>query len=286
MRRTRQAAALRLKEAGILVLPTARRLLTALGSLHLASVNLAPEALEEAGPKKAVSGQRGGDFFTRAGIPLARSHECANADEAVVAGKALGYPVVLKAVAPGLDHKSEAGGVVTGVNSDADVRAVVDRIARNLAEKSPDTVLQGFTVQEQIGDGVEIIVGCSRDPEFGAVVMIGAGGIFAEITGDVGFCTAPASQSEIRAVIDRLKISAVLKGARGRPPADIDAAVAVIEGFAAAFANSPEVVEAELNPLIVRPQPLGAVAVDTLVVGAASRSASSSRNTPSKEKVA
>ena len=256
------AARHRLKEAGVVVLPTATRLIE--GFAHVAAASKASRAaplIDAAAAGPAVS-----DPVAAARVPLPRSTVCRDVEAAVIAAKEMGFPVVLKAVSRDIAHKSDVGAVVAGIGDDAALRRAWRGIADSLAGKAPGARIEGMLLQEQIGEGVELIAGCSVDPEFGRVVMVGAGGVLAEVLDDVRFLAAPATADEIAEALAELKIAKVLAGARGRPPADVSAACRIIADFAAAFASAEDVREAELNPLIVRPAPHGAVAVDTLVV--------------------
>jgi len=137
---------------------------------------------------------------------------------------------------------------------------------RSIAEGAPDAHVSGFSVQSMATKGLELIVGCSIDPELGKVVMVGHGGIYAEAMDDVCFIGLPTSQREIRAALSGLRISPAFFGARGKPVLDLDAAVVVVKHLAETFHLDMNVREVEINPLLVMPAGKGVVALDLLII--------------------
>jgi acetate---CoA ligase (ADP-forming) len=170
----------------------------------------------------------------------------------------LGFPVVMKASGAHLEHKTEVGGVVLNVRTEADARQAALRLA-----KLSDTVL----VEEMLTDGVaEILIGVIVDPQFGQVLVLGAGGIFTEIMSDSVSLLPPWTHASIGAALRRLTIAKLLRGYRGKPPADVDALVDTVLCVARyAAANVATLIEIDVNPVIVRPAGKGAVAVDTMI---------------------
>jgi acetate---CoA ligase (ADP-forming) len=171
---------------------------------------------------------------------------------------ALGFPVVMKASGAHLEHKTEVGGVVLNVRTEADARQAALRLA-----KLSDTLL----VEEMLTDGVaEILIGVIVDPQFGQVLVLGAGGIFTEILSDSVSLLPPWTHASIDAALRRLTIAKLLRGYRGKPPADVDALVETVLCVARyAAANVATLIEIDVNPVIVRPAGKGAVAVDTMI---------------------
>jgi acetyl-CoA synthetase len=182
----------------------------------------------------------------------------AAAGAAVEAATALGFPVVIKSVGAHLEHKTEVGGVVLNVRTAAEAAAAVARLSRLSA-----TLL----VEPMIADGVaEILLGVIVDPQFGQVLVIGAGGVQAELQGDSVSLLPPWDAAEIEAAIRRLKIRALLDGFRGKPRGDVPALVAAALAVARyATAHRDMLVELDVNPVIVRPEGRGVVAVDALI---------------------
>ena len=191
------------------------------------------------------------------GVRIPRG-ECVPAHAAVAAALALGYPVVLKATGAHLEHKTEVGGVVLNVRTEADVRIAAERLAR-LSEM--------LLVEEMFTDGVaEMLIGVIVDPQFGQVLVLGAGGVLTELLSDSVSLLPPWSRASIEAGLRRLSIHKLLTGYRGKPAADVDALIDVILGVARyATENLARLIEIDVNPVIVRPVGLGAVAVDTMI---------------------
>lgn len=195
-----------------------------------------------------------------------------DADAAVKYAANTGYPVVLKGVCRELVHKSEAGAVKLNI-ADADaLRTAWREIEQGLATHLPSYRLDGCVVQPMIHGGTELIVGCRWDDQFGPVVIVGSGGVLVEILNDVQMAVAPISAAHASRLIARLRIAPVLAGARGRPPADMIAltdTIARVSELAAAL--GPRLTELDINPLLVREQGCGVIALDaraTLVAGA------------------
>jgi len=180
------------------------------------------------------------------------------ASDAAEAALALGFPVVMKASGAHLEHKTEVGGVVLNVRTEADARQAALRLA-----KLSDTVL----VEEMLTDGVaEILIGVIVDPQFGQVLVLGAGGILTEIMSDSVSLLPPWTHASIESALRRLTVAKLLRGYRGKPPADVDALVETILCVARyAAANVATLIELDVNPVIVRPAGKGAVAVDTMI---------------------
>jgi acyl-CoA synthetase (NDP forming) len=205
--------------------------------------------------------------LAEAGIPVLAERLGRSADEAVRAATEIGFPVVLKITSPDLPHKTEVGGVAIGLGSEAEVRKAHAEMLERVAHKAPHAAIDGVIVAPMAKGVAELILGSRTDPVFGPVVMVGLGGIFAEILQDSAVQMAPVNEAQAMSMLRSLKAFAVLDGARGRPRADLDAAaraVVALSRFAAAHADS--VAEIDINPLLVRAQGEGAVALDAFLV--------------------
>jgi acetyl-CoA synthetase len=180
------------------------------------------------------------------------------AHAAAEAARALGFPVVIKASGSHLEHKTEAGGVVLNVRTEADARIAAERLAR-----LSDTIL----VEEMLTDGVaEVLVGVIVDPQFGQVLVLGAGGVFTEMMCDSISLLPPWTRESIAAALEDLTIAGLFKGYRGKPAADVGALIDAVLGIARyASGNAAALVELDVNPVIVRPAGLHAVAVDAMI---------------------
>jgi acetate---CoA ligase (ADP-forming) len=181
-----------------------------------------------------------------------------NARGAAAAAEAIGFPVVMKAASESLEHKSDVGGVVINIRTRAEATAAADRLSR-----LSDTLL----VEEMVADGVtEILIGMTADPQFGQVLVLGAGGVLTEILRDTVSLLPPFTAPAIESALMRLKVGKLLTGYRGRPPADIAALVeTALACTRYAEANIDTLLELDINPVIVRPAGRGAVAVDALI---------------------
>jgi acetyltransferase len=203
------------------------------------------------------------------GIPVTREHLATSADEAAAAADALGYPVVLKVESPDIAHKTEAGGVLLGVDSRDAAREGFTRIVESTRRYDPAARVAGVLVQEMVTGGRELIVGMSQDPSFGPAIAVGLGGVFVETLRDIALGVPPLGGRDARDLLARLRGYAVLEGsgARGSGPADIDALVDAIARFSRLCLDlRDEVAEIDINPLIVLDRGSGARVVDCLVV--------------------
>ena len=185
---------------------------------------------------------------------------------ALAAAKRIGYPVALKVQSPDISHKTEAQAVALGIRDEREMDRAYDRVLSNASKYKASARIEGVLVQEMLSGGVEAILGVVNDPLFGPAVMFGLGGIFAEVMKDVVFRLAPVTPSVARDMILEIKGHAVLAGARGRPPADIDAlADAICRLSALALDLQDRVAELDINPLFVMEKGKGVVAADALI---------------------
>ena len=191
------------------------------------------------------------------GVPVPRG-KLVPASAAAETAAALGFPVVIKASGAHLEHKTEVGGVVLNVRTEADARTAAERLA-----KLSETVL----IEEMLTDGVlEILIGIIVDPQFGQVLVLGAGGVLTEVLSDSVSLLPPWTYESVEAALQRLTLRKLFSGYRGKPAADVRALIDTILGVARyASRNVATLVELDVNPVIVRPAGLGAVAVDTMI---------------------
>ncbi len=222
-------------------------------------------ALAAAGPVLTEAEAKA--LLARYGVPRPPEALAATADEAVAAAAHIGGKVALKAQSPDITHKTEAGAVALGIEGEAAVREAYARVLANAAAAHPDAAIHGVLVQQMAPPGREIILGISRDPDFGPMLMVGLGGIHVEVLRDVAFAPAPIGPDEALELLAELKGAALLDGVRGAPPADraaLAALMAALSRFAADHADQIE--EIDLNPVIVHPQGQGLSVVDALIV--------------------
>jgi len=200
------------------------------------------------------------------GLAFPTSQFAATAEAAVAAAEAIGYPVVLKAQAAALGHKSDAGGVILNLKTADDVRAAFGRMYANVAAYNANIALDGVLVEKMGKMGVEMIVGAKNDPEWGPVVLAGFGGVTAEILKDVKLFTPDMGVDQVKAGLLALKQAPLLKGWRGAPALDVDALAELIVQVGRVMTGNPRIREVDLNPVIVHPQGEGVVALDALML--------------------
>ncbi|QEC50532.1 acetate--CoA ligase family protein [Baekduia soli] len=259
----------RLMEAGVACFEDAGRAMRALVARTLVPAGgeaepIAAAALPPLPARGALTEAEGLALLGGAGVPVAATRPAPDAAAAVAAAQALGGPVVVKASARNLLHKSDAGAVVLGVRGD-EAGGAHDTVVA--AARAAGATPEGSIVQAMAPAGVELIVGATRDPLLGPVLVVGAGGVLAELLGGVARRMMPLRAGEARAMLGEVGVAPLLAGHRGAPPADLDAAVTAIEGVAAVAVALGERLEAvEVNPLLVHPVGQGATAVDALVL--------------------
>lgn len=185
--------------------------------------------------------------------------------EALAIAREVGFPVALKAQAAALPHKSDVGGVILGVGSDAALADAWAMLYRNVAVHRSDVNLDGVLVERMGEKGIELIVGARNDHQWGPVLLIGFGGVLAEALRDVRLLPPDLSQDEIEQELYRLRSAALLRGFRGAPPADVASAAQAIRRLGALMQSSAKISEVDINPLVVYPQGRGAVALDALI---------------------
>jgi acetyltransferase len=190
-----------------------------------------------------------------------------DADGAAAAAAAIGGPVVLKVQSPDIVHKTEAGVVALGLGTETEVRASHDDLMARAFRHDPHADLHGVLVQPMAPPGREIILGVNRDAAFGPMLMVGLGGIHVEVLGDVAFSPVPLGADDARRLLDRLRGVKLLGGARGQPPADIDALVDLMVRVARLADDwRDEIAEIDLNPVLVHDRGQGLSIVDALIV--------------------
>jgi acyl-CoA synthetase (NDP forming) len=186
--------------------------------------------------------------------------------EAVEAAEQLGYPCVLKVASVDIPHKTELGALRTALNSGAAVEQAYEEIIARVRAAKPEAVIEGILVQKQL-QGVECLLGISRDDQLGPILVIGLGGVFAEVLREVSLRVPPISTTEAQRALESLKGSTVLAGARGAPAADIDAVAEMAARLSwLAYDLRDQISELDLNPVVVLPKGQGAFAVDALLV--------------------
>ncbi len=210
--------------------------------------------------QKALSEYQSKQFLKTYGIPVTEEALAQSADEAAAIASRLRYPVVMKACSPELMHKSEAGVIEIGLKNEDEVRAAYQRLV-----SATNLPLEGILVQEMIRGNRELVLGLSRDAQFGPCVMFGLGGVLTEIIKDTVFRVAPLEMIDAREMMLELRAKAILDPFRGQAAADRDAIARSLIAIGKIGLENESVAEIDVNPMIV--DPAGQVkAVDALVV--------------------
>jgi acetate---CoA ligase (ADP-forming) len=187
-----------------------------------------------------------------------------SAQAAIAAAEQIGFPVVMKIASPQITHKSDIGGVRVGLNNQNDVSHAYAEIMAAAAKNAPGAAIEGITVQKMAPSGLELVVGVSRDPQFGSVLMFGLGGTLVEILKDVAFRILPLTRQDAKAMIREIKGYRLLEGYRGQPAIDIQYMEELLLKVSAMIVSNPEIKEMDLNPL--RAYGNGAIAVDARII--------------------
>ena len=203
-------------------------------------------------------------ILKQVGIPVVETKLAKTQKEASLLSQKMGFPVVLKIASPDVIHKSDSGGVKLSITSVAEVKKAYDEILKKVGKQYPRAVIHGVSVQKMVRPGTEVIVGVSKDPQFGPVIMFGLGGIFVELLKDVSFRVIPVERRDVQEMIKEIKGYPLLEGYRGKEPANIPALVEIILKLSRWVEENPKIKELELNPLFAYRDK--ALAVDARIV--------------------
>ena len=262
-----------LRSVGIPWFPSTERAYRAIARLaELSKRDLTDNSLEPVvvpgldAEKGVIPEYKAKELLGPLGISFPPSKFAATAEDAAAAAEEIGYPVVLKAQAAALGHKSDAGGVILKLDSAEAVKAAFDQMYKNVAAYDASITLDGVLVEKMGKMGMEMIVGAKGDPQWGPVVLVGFGGVTAEILKDVVLVTPDMSKDAVVEKLLGLKQAALLKGYRGSPELDVDALAALVVEMGRIMAGNPGIREIDLNPVIVHPKGEGVVALDALML--------------------
>jgi acyl-CoA synthetase (NDP forming) len=253
-------------DAGIPTYPFPERAASALGALTKRAENLHPagKQSEQTSPpawlRGSISDLSAEELVAAYGISTVPLRLAANADEAARLAAEMGFPLVAKIASPDILHKSDIGGVLLNLNSVDEVIGGYTILMERAKTTRPEARLNGITFQRQIPAGQEVILGAVRDPQFGPLMMFGAGGVEAEGLKDVAFALAPLNQAEAEKMLQKTWAGRKLDGFRSIPPADKTAVIEALVRLSWLITERTEISEIEINPLQVLSE--GAVAVD------------------------
>lgn len=211
--------------------------------------NIINKAIEE--KRKALYEHEAKDLLSHVGLPTTIYRVAKDREKAVKAAHEIGFPVALKIVSPQVLHKSDAGGVVLDIGDEDELNRCYDLLVDRVKEKVPEAEIQGVVVEEMASPSVEVIVGATRDAQFGPTVMFGVGGILTEIIKDVSFRVAPFGLDEAIKMMGEIKSHRVLEGARGMPVVDKAVLADIIVKTSKLMLENPGIVAIDLNPVMV-----------------------------------
>ena len=172
-------------------------------------------------------------------------------EEAIEVSDRIGYPIAMKIVSPDILHKSDMGGVRLNLSNGNAVRDAFDLMMLRIGQRAPDARLEGVYVEKMCQRGRETIIGMTRDPQFGAMLMFGMGGIFVEVLKDVSFHLAPVTFDEALQMLEATRSYKLLTGARGQAAADLEAIARSLQRMSQLVTDFPQIAEMDINPLIV-----------------------------------
>ena len=206
------------------------------------------------------------ELLEAAGVPLPRSRLASTPADAAQAAQEIGFPVVVKIVSPQAIHKTEVGGVALGLSDGRAVITAAEAMVRRLRSAHPEATIDGFLVQESIV-GLELMLGARSDPIYGPILMVGIGGIHAEVLRDTSIRLLPVEAADVAAMIEDLKGRALLGAYRGQRPRDVEAVVNAAVALGALFLDHRNwLADIEINPLIVLAAGEGVRAVDVRAI--------------------
>ena len=203
-------------------------------------------------------------ILKQAGLAVTEPILAKSSSEAVSTARSLGFPVVLKVVSPDIIHKSDSGGVITGLKDSESVEQAYNRIMAAVQQNHPGAVIDGISVQTQAPAGVEVIIGMTRDPQFGPAIMVGLGGVMVEIFKDTSFRIAPLSRQDTAEMIRELKSYCLLQGYRGGPKVDTDILEDWLLKVSDLVMQDSRIKELDINPIFAYAD--GALAVDARIL--------------------
>ncbi len=204
------------------------------------------------------------EILKQAGLTVTQPKLVHASAEAVTIAREIGYPVVLKIVSRDIVHKSDAGGVATGLTGPESLQKAYDSMMESIRRAFPDARVEGVSVQPQAPAGLEVIIGMTRDPQFGPAIMFGLGGVWVELLTDVSIRIAPLAREDAAEMVREIKGYKLLQGYRGNPKVDTDTLEDWLLKISDLAVNNPRIKELDINPVFAFPQ--GAVAVDARIL--------------------
>ncbi|MBE0409438.1 MAG: acetate--CoA ligase family protein, partial [Anaerolineales bacterium] len=206
------------------------------------------------------------EIVSLSGVTVTQNEIASTPKEATQAAERMGYPLVLKVISSQITHKSDVGGVQLNLSDADSVKKAFEKIAIRIKEGNPQALIEGVLLQPMVTGGRELILGGRQDPQFGAVVLLGLGGIFVEVFKEVVVRVAPISKEDAWEMIESLRGAKILKGVRGQKPADLEAVVDALLRISQLLCDFPEIKELDINPLRVYVEGKGCQALDARII--------------------
>ena len=188
-------------------------------------------------------------LLQKSGIPVVETRLARTKKEAMALSQEIGFPVAMKIISPDISHKSDVGGVRLGLTSPTQVGKAYSEMISNVQKKMPGATIEGVSVQKMARPGVELIIGMTKDAQFGPVIMFGLGGILVEVLKDVSFRLVPLTRRDAAEMIREIKGFAILQGYRGQEPVDIASIESLIVKVSDFIDKNPQIKELDLNPV-------------------------------------
>lgn len=204
------------------------------------------------------------DLLSQYGISVPSYLIASSSEEVLEKSKSLGFPIVMKIISTDIIHKTDVGGVILNINNEQQAIDSYFDMIDSVRKNKPDAHIKGVLLYRQLPKGIEIIVGMTRDAQFGPTVMFGLGGIFTEILEDVSFRICPVTRIDVEEMIHEIKGIKILKGYRNQKGSDIEAIVNIVIAISNIAVNYPSIKEIDFNPIMLYEK--GAVAVDAKVL--------------------
>ena len=204
------------------------------------------------------------EFMQEAGVPVTQAVLATSEEEVAALASKLGFPVALKVMSNDIVHKSDAGGVKLGLKDGEEAKSAYREIMASAKQYNPDAVIQGVSVQQMARPGQEVIIGMTRDAQFGPVLMFGIGGVMVEVMKDVSFRLVPLKPADAAEMVREIKGYPLLDGFRGSEPCDVPYLEQMLLGLSAFIEQHPEIKELDLNPVFAYKE--GAMVVDARVI--------------------
>ena len=222
---------------------------------------LLKEAIEQ--KRKVLTVQESKKMLEKEGFPVNPTGFGQNLPEILTIAKKIGFPVAMKVSSEDIIHKSDVGGVVTGIRSESELEEQYEVMQQVISQKLPNAKIEGIII-EKMESGVELLIGSTLDPMFGPILAFGLGGIYVEILKDVVFRLIPIEPEDATEMLSEIKAAKILNGVRGQPPVDKKALVDLLIKTSNFIANNPEIEELDLNPVFASEK--GVSVVDARII--------------------